>query len=142
MHISETTIKVRYAETDQMGVVYHANYLVWMELGRTKHIEDIGFQYAEMENEGILCPVVDLQISYKKPFRYGDTATVKTWIEEYNGVRLTYGYEMYSEDGELAVSGSSEHICVKKDSFRPISLKKRFANWHEVYEKVKKQTQS
>ena len=61
MLISETNIEVRYAETDQMGVVYHANYLVWMEIGRTKLIEDLGFKYAEMEKDGILAPVIDAQ---------------------------------------------------------------------------------
>ena len=74
MLISEKKIEVRYAETDQMGVVYHANYLVWMEIGRTNLIEDLGFKYAEMENDGILAPVIDVNISYKQPMKYGETA--------------------------------------------------------------------
>ncbi|MBU5860976.1 acyl-CoA thioesterase, partial [Vibrio cholerae O1] len=76
------------AETDQMGVVYHANYLVWMEVGRTKLIEDLGFRYADMEKDGILSPVIDIQISYKKPARYGETVTVKTWVDAYDGLRV------------------------------------------------------
>ncbi|WP_026581656.1 acyl-CoA thioesterase [Bacillus sp. J33] len=139
MLISTKEVEVRYAETDQMGVVYHANYLVWMELGRTQIIKDLGFSYAEMEKDGIISPVLDIQASYKKPLRYGQTATIKTWIEEYDGFRVSYGYEIYNNDGDLAVTGTSKHVCVKQDSFRPISIKKKYPDWHEAYEKAKKQ---
>jgi acyl-CoA thioester hydrolase len=138
MHISENTVQVRYAETDQMGVVYHANYLVWMELGRTKLIEDLGFNYAEIEKDGILSPVVDLNISYKTPVRYGEKALVKTWVEDYDGIRITYAYEIYNEENQLAISGHSKHVCVKKKSFRPISIRRMFPDWHEAYEKAKR----
>ncbi|MEL3972210.1 thioesterase family protein [Rossellomorea oryzaecorticis] len=138
MHISENTVQVRYAETDQMGVVYHANYLVWMELGRTKLIEDLGFNYADIEKDGILSPVVDLNISYKTPVRYGEKALVKTWVEDYDGIRITYGYEIYNEEHQLAISGQSKHVCVKKESFRPISIRRMFPDWHEAYEKAKR----
>lgn len=67
MHVSKTEIEVRYAETDQMGIVYHANYLVWMEVGRTALIKDLGFLYSDMEKKGVLSPVVDINISYKNP---------------------------------------------------------------------------
>ncbi len=139
MFVSTSEIEVRYAETDQMGIVYHANYLVWMEVGRTQLITDLGFNYAELEKEGVLSPVLDIQISYKKPLRYGQKAIVKTWIEEYNGFRSTYGYEIYNDEGELAVTAISKHVCVKKESFRPISFKKHHPEWHEAYEKAKKQ---
>jgi acyl-CoA thioester hydrolase len=133
MLISSKDIEVRYAETDQMGVVYHANYLVWMELGRTQLIKDLGFNYADMEKDGIISPVIDIQASYKKPLRYGDTATIKTWVEEYDGFRSMYKYEIFNGDGELALTGSSKHVCVKRDNFRPISLKRTYPNWHEAY---------
>ncbi|WP_421384992.1 acyl-CoA thioesterase [Bacillus salacetis] len=138
MYISEKSIEVRYAETDQMGVVYHANYLVWMELGRTKLIEDLGFRYADMEKEGIISPVIDIEISYKSPVRYGEKAVVKTWVESYDGLRVTYGYEIFTEKGDLSVTAISKHVCVKKDSFRPISVKRLFPDWHEAYERAKK----
>lgn len=138
MIISETNIQVRYAETDQMGVVYHANYLVWLELGRTKLIEDLGFKYADMESDGVLSPVIDIEISYKKPVRYGENATIKTWIEEYDGMRVTYGYEVLTEQGEVSVLAKSKHVCVKKENFRPISIRKRFPEWHTAYENAKK----
>jgi len=136
--IAKEEIKVRYAETDQMGVVYHANYLVWMELGRTKLIEELGFSYAKMEEEGIISPVIDIQASYKKPCRYGEKATIHTWIDFYDGLRVTYGYEIYTQSGDLSVTGFSKHVCVKRDNFRPISIKKYFPDWHEAYEKAKK----
>lgn len=139
MLLSTKEIEVRYAETDQMGVVYHANYLVWMELGRTQIIKDLGFSYAEMEQDGIISPVLDIRASYKKPLRYGQKATIKTWVEEYDGFRVSYGYEIFNDKGELAVTGWSKHVCVKKDSFRPISIKKNYPDWHEAYEKAKKQ---
>ncbi|WNS77380.1 thioesterase family protein [Bacillus sp. DTU_2020_1000418_1_SI_GHA_SEK_038] len=138
MLVSTKEIEVRYAETDQMGVVYHANYLIWMELGRTQLIKDLGFNYAEMEKDGIISPVLDIQASYKKPLHYGENAIIKTWIEEYDGLRVSYGYEIYTEEGEIAVTGMSKHVCVKKESFRPISVKKHYPIWHEAYEKAKK----
>jgi acyl-CoA thioester hydrolase len=140
VHIAEKRIEVRYAETDQMGVVYHANYLIWMELGRTQLIKDLGFNYAEMEGDGIISPVLDIQASYKKPVHYGEAAIVKTWIERYDGLRVTYGYEILTESGEVSVTGTSVHVCVKKDSFRPISIKRHFPEWHEAYEQNKKQS--
>lgn len=138
MQISEHKIEVRYAETDQMGIVYHANYLIWMEIGRTRLIRDLGFNYAAMETDGILSPVIDIQASYKLPVRYGEVATIKTWIESYDGVRVVYGYEIFNEKNELSVTGQSSHVCVKKESFRPISIKRLLPEWHEAYEKNKK----
>lgn len=137
MFIAENDIEVRYAETDQMGVVYHANYLIWMELGRTKLIEDLGFRYADMEAVGILSPVMDIQASYKSPIRYGDKVKVRTWIDMYDGLRVVYNYEIVNGKGEVAATGHSSHVCVKKDSFRPISIKRMFPDWHEAYEKIK-----
>nr|WP_295973639.1 thioesterase family protein [uncultured Bacillus sp.] len=139
---STKKIEVRYAETDQMGVVYHANYLVWMELGRTTLIKDLGFSYAQIEKDGIISPVLDIQVSYKRPLRYGEKAVIKTWIEEYDGIRITYGYEIRNEAGELAVTGFSKHACVIKESFRPISIKKRLPILHQAYENAKKQSEN
>ena len=138
MLVTTKEIDVRYAETDQMGVVYHANYLIWMEVGRTALIEDLGFKYAEMEKEGIISPVMDIQASYKRPLHYGEKAIINTWIETYDGLRVTYGYEIKNEQGELAVTGFSKHVCVKKENFRPIAIKKMFPDWHQAYEKAKK----
>ncbi|RNA69451.1 acyl-CoA thioesterase [Alteribacter keqinensis] len=138
MLITESKINVRYAETDQMGVVYHANYLVWCEIGRTELIEALGFRYADMEKSGILSPVTNINLSYKAPAKYGEKVTVRTWIEDYTGIRVTYGYEIINEEGRQCVAGYSEHVCVKNETFRPINIKKQFPDWHEAYEKHKK----
>lgn len=129
------SIEVRYQETDQMGVVYHANYLVWFEIGRTKFVEHFGLFYADMEKHGVVSPIVNAQISFKKPIRYGENAVVETWLEKYNGIRTVYGYHVLGEDEKIAVSGTTEHVIVKQDSFRPLSLKKAFPEWHEAYQK-------
>ncbi|EGQ0536698.1 acyl-CoA thioesterase [Listeria monocytogenes] len=137
MEIAETTIEVRYAETDQMGVVYHNNYLVWMEIGRTRLIEKLGFRYFDMEEAGYISPVLDVHIHYGKPLRYGQRAVVKTWIKGYDGLRVTYGYEIcYEDTKEVAITGETQHVCVTKEDFRPVSLRRTFPNWHEAYLKA------
>lgn len=133
MKLVRTSIKVRYQETDQMGVVYHANYLVWFEIGRTAFIENMGFKYHEMESQGAVSPVVDADLHFKQPIRYGEEAIVTTWIEEYDGLRVTYGYKIESEQNNIAVTGFTKHVVVKKDSFRPISIRRSFPDWHEAY---------
>ncbi|KHE67017.1 thioesterase family protein [Halobacillus sp. BBL2006] len=133
MKVVETPIQVRYQETDMMGVVYHANYLVWFEIGRTAFIESLGFKYAEIEKQGVVSPVIDAQISFKNPVRYGEETKVKTWVEHYDGLRVTYGYEVVHENSETAVSGETKHVIVKKDNFRPVSIRRSFPDWHEAY---------
>ncbi|TFE02922.1 acyl-CoA thioesterase [Jeotgalibacillus salarius] len=138
MLTAKKEIEVRYAETDQMGVVYHANYLVWMEIGRTSLIEKMGFKYSDMENEGILAPVMDVNISYKSPVKYGDTVTIHTWMEHYDGLRTHYGYEILLENGKIAATALTKHVCVKRDNFRPVLIRKFFPEWHEACEAHKK----
>lgn len=138
MYISEKEIEIRYAETDQMGVVYHANYLVWMEIGRTNLIESLGFSYAGLEANGYLAPVTDLSIQYKLAMRYGQKATVRTWIESHGRLRTTYGYEIVHADGMIAATATSEHVVVKKENFRPVSLKKFAPDWDAKYTEVQR----
>lgn len=134
MKFTETEIEVRYAETDQMGVVYHTNYLVWMEIGRTRLIEELGFRYFDMEEAGFLSPVVDVHLAYGKPLRYGQTAIVKTSILSYDGLRVTYQYEIrYKDGGEIAITGETTHVCVRKDNFKPVALRREFPEWHKAY---------
>lgn len=128
-----TKIEVRYQETDQMGVVYHANYLVWFEIGRTKYIEHLGFNYADMEKEGIVSPVLDVQITYKYPVRYGENAKVNTWLKSYDGIRTVYAYEVLREDDQIAVEGETSHVIVNKETFKPTTLRKAFPTWHKAY---------
>lgn len=133
MDKNRTQIEVRYQETDKMGVVYHANYLVWFEIGRTKLIEQLGFKYANMERDGFVSPVIDARISYKKAVTYGDKVVVETSIKDYDGIRITYDYHIFDEEGKLCVSGYTEHVVVHKDTFRPVRIQKINKDWHEMY---------
>lgn len=135
MFVSEKEIEIRYAETDQMGVVYHANYIVWLEMGRTQLIRDLGFQYAALEEQGYISPVLDLSIQYKKSMRYGQVATVRTWIHTHERLRTTYGYEILHEDGSVAATAQSVHTLIRRDNFRPVSLSKVDPAWDEAYKK-------
>ncbi|SDH01673.1 acyl-CoA thioester hydrolase [Alteribacillus persepolensis] len=138
MKVTQTNIDVRYAETDQMGVVHHSNYVVWCELGRTKLINELGFDYAELESSGILSPVININLDYKQPAHFGETVTISTWIESYDGIRVIYGYHTENEKGTTCMEGTSTHVCVNKETFRPISIKKHLPDWHKTYEKHKK----
>lgn len=133
MYTVKTPIEVRYQETDQMGVVYHANYLVWFEIGRTKFIENLGLSYAKMEEENVVSPVIDANLSFKQPIRYGEKAFVETWLEHYDGLRTVYGYHILNAENEIAVSGTTKHVIVNKETFRPLSLRRTFPEWHEKY---------
>ncbi|MDF2857230.1 MAG: hypothetical protein K0Q87_3081 [Neobacillus sp.] len=135
---STREIQLYYADTDMMGVIYHANYLKFFELGRTGLIADIGYNYLEMESAGYYAPVYDIQITYKKPLRYGDKAYVKTWVEKNDGIKTVYGYSVVNGEDEVCAEGNSTHIIVKRDNFRPTSFKKAFPEWFLKYEEIKK----
>src|SRR5699024_6704071 len=124
LDINKTKIEVRYQETDQMGVVYHANYLVWFEIGRSKYIDQLGFNYVEMEKDNIVYHVIDLQISYKRTATYGDTLLILKLIDSYTGIKTSYGYRIENEQGETLVTGQSEQVIVDKDTFKPLQLSK------------------
>jgi|SRR5699024_722941 len=139
MTVNKTKVDVRYAETDQMGVVHHSNYLVWFEIGRTNLIKQLGFDYAEMEAGEVVSPVIDVHISYKKPAKYGDTVMIETWLEGYDGVRTTYSYNVKNSAREVIVTGSTVHVIVKKDNFKPALLRKFHPDWHQTYLKLTKE---
>lgn len=126
-------IEVRYAETDMMGVVYHANYLVWAEVARTHLVEQVGFSWPEMEKNGIVSPVLQVNFSYKKAAHYGEKVTVTAWVAEYNGFRVTYGYEFHNQEGELLCEGTTHHVLAEAGSLRPIRMDRRFPELHARY---------
>ncbi len=113
--IVETTFPVRYAETDQMQIVHHANYIVWMEEGRSEFMRTSGGDYADVERGGHLLAVTGVQARYLAPAHYGERVTVRTWIEELRSRTLTFGYEIVNaETGALLVTGQSEHVCMDR----------------------------
>ena len=124
---TETRLRVRYAETDQMGVVYYANYLVWMEVGRVELCRACGFNYRDMEGEdGVLLAVAEANCRYAAPARYDDEVTVKTWIEAANPRMVTFGYEMRLVEGDRKLAtGFTRHIFLSRD-LRPARLPRRY----------------
>lgn len=136
MFTSTKEIEIRYAETDQMGVVYHANYVVWLELGRSQLIKDLGYSFLEIEEKGYVSPVMNVNISYKAALRYGKPAFVKTWVKSQDKLRTVYGYEILHEDGTVAATATTEHIIVKKENFRPVSFKKINEDWFNKYVEI------
>jgi acyl-CoA thioester hydrolase len=114
----ETEIEVRYAETDQMGVVHHANYVVWFELARTRLCALSGFHYAEIEKMGYLLMVTGVEARYRKPARYGDTVQVVAWGERLASRGLRFAYEVRRGE-ELLATGATDHIWVERATGRP-----------------------
>ena len=106
---SVTTLRVRYAETDRMGVVYYANYLVWFEVARADLMRSLGWSYREMEESGIILPVIEAHCEYKRPARYDDEIQIRTTATIDSPVRMTFRYQI-SINGETTVSASG-HTC-------------------------------
>ena len=116
-----TEIEVRYAETDQMGVVHHANYVIWFELARTRLCATSGFHYADIEKMGYLLMVTGVQVSYRRPAHYGDTVQVVCWNDRLGSRGLHFAYEVRKGD-EVLVTGATEHIWVETATGRPCRL--------------------
>ncbi len=111
--------RVRYAETDQMGIVYHGNYAVYFEMGRVEWLRNLGVSYKDMEESGVMLPVVSLSINYKKPARYDELLTVKTIFKKQTLVKIEFDYEIYNENSELLTTGYSMLVFVDKKTGRP-----------------------
>ena len=111
---AETKLRVRYAETDKMGVVYHSNFVIWFEVGRVELLRQLGFQYSEMEAEdNCHIPVVDLRVRYKSPALYDDEIVVRTQIKNVRSSLLHFSYEIFREaDRTLLATGETMHIIV------------------------------
>ena len=127
--ISETRVRVRYAETDQMGVVYHANYLIWFEVGRAEHMRQLGLDYKTMEREEqTAIAVVEAICRYKAPARYDDELIVRTRIVGVRGSILRFGYAIHrAEDDLLLCEGATTHIAVDREMKRT-TLPQRYAH--------------
>ncbi|MGH9533294.1 MAG: acyl-CoA thioesterase [Terriglobales bacterium] len=125
----ETQIRVRYAETDQMGVVYYANFFVWFEIGRVEHLRSRGFSYRDLEAEdGRFIPVVEARCRYKAPARYDDLLILRTRLARQRGSLLDFVYEVVrASDGLLLATGETRHVVVDKN-FQPADLPANFTD--------------
>jgi acyl-CoA thioester hydrolase len=124
---TETRLRVRYAETDQMGVAYYANYLIWMEVGRAELCRNLGMRYRDMEREdSILLAVVEAHCRYLAPARYDEEVVVRTSILHATPRMVRFGYEMREADsGRALAEGETKHIFLGPD-FRPVKLPERY----------------
>lgn len=113
--VSETTIRVRYAETDQMGIVHHSAYIVWFEAGRSDWMRQRGSSYAVFESQGYFLPLSEIGARFIAPAHYDEVVIIKTWVEELKSRKLTFGYEaIHAESGQLLATGHTSHICLNR----------------------------
>ena len=127
MFISYTTVRTRYADVDQMGFVYYGNYATYYEVGRAAAMREIGTSYKEMEEKGIIMPVLSMTCQYKKPAHYDELLTVKTIVKGIPKARMEFNYEIFNEKEELLNKGETTLVFLSKDSNRPV----RIPSWFE-----------
>lgn len=136
-----TPIAVRYGETDMMGVVYHANYLLYFEDARTHFLEEVGVPYTTIEQAGYMCPIYHVEISYGAPLRYGEAAFVITSVAKNTPTKTTYRQLIYRDgmnpevDRPLA-EGLITCCMVERATFKPVSIKRAMPDLYELYGKI------
>lgn len=127
MFVYESKVKVRYVETDQMGVVHHSNYAQYYELARTECFEACsGMTYETMEHEGVMLPILDMYSKFIKPALYNQTLTIKSIVKELPTVRLKVDYEIYNEANDLINTGYTTLVFVNKETRRPCQPPQNF----------------
>lgn len=141
--MSQTTcimpFAIRYGETDMMGIVHHANYVLYFEDARTRLLEELGYPYERIEREGFQSPVVSVELHYGKPLRYGDKPVVRTKVDALSQMKVTFSYEVFEsreamESGAKPnCSGKSVHCIVEAASFKPVSMKKATPDLYLLY---------
>ncbi len=120
---------VQYYETDKMGITHHSNYVRWMEEARVDFLKQIGWDYAKLEELGIISPVVEANCKYKKPTTFADEILITVSIVAYKGVKLVLHYDMSKDDGTPVAEAESSH-CFVDASGRPINLSRSFSEFH------------
>lgn len=130
--------KVRYAETDQMGVVYYANYFVWMEIGRTNLLRDTGITYKELESRGVILPVAKAYAKYAASSFYDDEIAVHSTVTNLSGPRIRIDYRIYRNDSELVCTGFTEHAFMSRETRKIIRCPEDLAKKVVVPENAEK----
>ncbi|EGW40273.1 thioesterase family protein [Desulfosporosinus sp. OT] len=134
---SKTSLRVRYSETDQMGIVYHANYLVWFEVGRSELFRELNLPYTQFEEQGLGLAVIEASCRYRKPARYDDELVVITEMDQISSRAAKFSYRVYHEEILLA-EGKTVHVFINKEG-RPADVRK-YAIWPRLEPILKKQT--
>ncbi|MCF8284717.1 MAG: acyl-CoA thioesterase [Sphingobacteriales bacterium] len=133
MFESETKLRVRYGETDQMGYVYYGNYAEFYEVARVEMLRKLGLTYKWMEGSGIMMPVLELKCKYIKPAYYDDEITIKVIVKELPKTRIIFNYELYNEQGELINLGETTLVFVNIETKRPTVGPEEFMNKLKVF---------
>ncbi|MCB7479651.1 acyl-CoA thioesterase [Christiangramia sediminis] len=120
MKSHETFVKVRYAETDQMGVVHHGNYPQYLEIARIDWLESLGVSYKSMEEEGIMLPVFELNLKYHKPVTFNENLKIETRLREAPNVKIIFDYTIFNEEGEKVTSATSILVFMDAKTRRPV----------------------
>ncbi|PIB37820.1 acyl-CoA thioesterase [Maribacter sp. 4G9] len=121
MGFNEISFRVRYGETDQMGVVYYGNYAQYLEMGRVEWLRSLGLSYKWMEEHGVMLPVISLKIEYKNPARYDDLITVRTQLKSKPSVRIEFDYVILNEAGEILIEANT--VLVFMDAYKKKPIK-------------------
>ncbi len=129
--------KVHYYETDQMKITHHSNYIRWMEEARIDFLEQLGFGYDRLENEGIISPIISVQCDYKKSTTFNDVVQIKINIKEYKGTRLLLEYIMTNNKTQELVARGETSLCFLNSDKRPVILKKANPEFHSLLETFK-----
>ncbi|MCE3008803.1 MAG: acyl-CoA thioesterase [Bacteroidetes bacterium] len=120
MIYTETKLRVRYAETDQMGFVYYGHYAQYFEVARTDWVRSLGTPYRDFEHTyGVMLPVLELQVNYKKAATYDDVLTIRTYVREQPGIKIRFEHEIVNEAGEVLVTGHVVLVFVNKETMKP-----------------------
>lgn len=120
MFSHQTNLRPRYAETDQMGVVYYGNYPQYFEVARVEALRHLGLSYQQMESSGIMMPVLKLEVKYIQPALYDDELKIVTFIDELPSSRITFKHEIFDSSGKLLTKGMVQLVFVNKESKRPV----------------------
>jgi len=126
MIVAETSVRVRYAETDQAGYVYYGNYAQYYELGRVASMRQIGHTYREMEERGVIMAVLSMNIKYIRPAKYDDLLTIKTFIKTLPETRMNFEHEIYNQNGELLNKADTTLVFISKESYKPVKAPEWF----------------
>jgi acyl-CoA thioester hydrolase len=114
--ISETLVRVNYSETDQMGVVYHARYLVWLDIARTEHLRLAGMTYRELEDAGLRLVVSEVSLRFRQPARYDDPIRIRCWVRELASRKIDFGYAVeHADDGRLLATAFTSLLALDRD---------------------------
>mgnify|MGYP000890433094 CR=1 FL=1 len=119
MYTSETKVRVRYAETDQMGYVYYGNYATFYEVGRVELFRNLGFSYKALEDSGIMLPVLELHSRFLKPAKYDEEITVRAILREKPSVKIRFDYELFNSHNDLLNTGSTTLVFVDMKRNKP-----------------------